>query len=377
MSGVAEAGFEAAWRSFLHNGLLPRSAYPVVTPALKWDSIAKAVAAARPAPDRLSADHLELILDRDAKVDDGRFANNGWLQELPDPVSKLTWDNAASLSPETARKLGVANGDIVRLDLDGRTLEIAALILPGQADFSVAVSLGYGRTMAGRVGRGVGFNAYALRTAASPDIAVGLKVTRTGRKYPVACTQDHFTMEGRDLVRELSLADLLGRAGSVPDEAERMPGELITRPALDGEHQWGMAIDLNTCVGCNACVVACQSENNIPIVGKDEVSGVARCTGSGSTAISPGRRPTPSWSISRWPASTARRPPARWSARSMRRCTARRGLTSWSTTGASARATVRTTARTRCAGSTTSITTSGPSISCGTAPGPRRGCPRP
>jgi len=271
VSGVAEAGFEAAWRSFLHNGLLPGSAYPVVTPALRWDSIATAVAAARPVADRLSADHLELILDRDAKVDDGRFANNGWLQELPDPVSKLTWDNAAILSPETARALGVATGDVVRLDLAGRTLEIAALVLPGQADFSVAVSLGYGRTMAGRVGRGVGFNAYTLRPAASPDIAVGLKVTRTGRTYPLACTQDHFTMDGRDLVRELSLADVLRGPGSVPEESEPSPGEIFTRPALDGEHQWGMAIDLNICVGCNACVVACQSENNIPIVGKDEV----------------------------------------------------------------------------------------------------------
>ena len=165
----------------------------------------------------------------------------------------------------------MANGDIVRLDLAGRTLEIAAVILPGQADFSVAVPLGYGRTTTGRVGQGVGFNAYALRTAASPDIAVGLKVTRTGRTYPLACTQDHFTMEGRDLVRELTLADLLQGPVTRPKHREPEPGELFTRPALDGEHQWGMAIDLNTCVGCNACVVACQSENNIPIVGKDEV----------------------------------------------------------------------------------------------------------
>ena len=208
VSGVAEAGFEDAWRSFLHNGLLPEvRLYPVVTPALKWDSIAEAVAAARPVPGPLSAENLELILDRDAKVDDGRFANNGWLQELPDPVSKLTWDNAASMSPATAKALGVATGDVVRLDLAGRSQEIAALILPGQADFSVAVPLGYGRTMAGRVGKGVGFDGYALRTAASPDIAVGLKVTRTGRTYRLACTQDHFTMEGRDLVHELSLAE--------------------------------------------------------------------------------------------------------------------------------------------------------------------------
>jgi molybdopterin-containing oxidoreductase family iron-sulfur binding subunit len=269
-SGVAEADFEAAWRKFLHDGLLPGSAHPVVKPVLQWESIATAVAAARPAPGPLSADHLELVLDRDAKVDDGRFANNGWLQELPEPVSKLTWDNAAIFSPATARALGVATGDLVRLDLAGRTLEIAAQILPGQADFSVAVPLGYGRPRAGRVGRGVGFNAYVLRTTAALDIAVGLKVTRTGRTHPLACTQDHFTMEGRDLVREQSLADLRERPGPVSPEPE--PGEILTRPVLDGDHQWGMAIDLNTCIGCNACVVACQSENNIPIVGKDQVA---------------------------------------------------------------------------------------------------------
>ncbi len=203
-------------------GCSPGSAHPVVTPALKWDSIAKAVAAARPAPARLSADHLELVLDRDAKVDDGRFANNGWLQELPDPVSKLTWDNAASLSPETARALGVANGDIVRLDLAGRT--------PGdrRADPPRPGGL-LGRGAAGlrpddgrsRGPRGRASTPIALRTAAAPDIAVGLKVTRTGRTYPLACTQDHFTMEGRDLVRELTLADLLGRAGPAPEGRSR------------------------------------------------------------------------------------------------------------------------------------------------------------
>ena len=270
VSRVAEAEFELAWRKFLHDGRLSGSEYPVVKPVLQWTPVASAVASARPATERLSADHLELVLDRDAKVDDGRFANNGWLQELPDPISKLTWDNAAIFSPATARALGVATGDMVRLDLAGRTLEIPVLILPGQADFSVAVPLGYGRTSTGRVGIGVGFNAYLLRTSASPDIALGLKAARTGRNYPLACTQDHFTMEGRDLVREESLTDL--REPSGPAHAEPEPGELITRPTFDGEHQWGMVIDLNTCIGCNACMVACQSENNIPIVGKDEVA---------------------------------------------------------------------------------------------------------
>ena len=348
-----------------------------MTPALQVGVRSpSAVAAAKPAAGPLSVDHLELVLDRDAKVDDGRFANNGWLQELPDPVTKLTWDNAAIFSPETARALGVANGDVVRLDLAGRTLEIAALILPGQADFSVAVPLGYGRTTAGRVGRGVGFNAYVLRTTAAPDIAVGLKVTRTGRTYPLACTQDHFTMEGRDLVREQTLADLPGRARAPSIRRGRRPARSSRGPALDGEHQWGMAIDLNTCVGCNACVVACQSENNIPIVGKDEVARGREMHWIRLDRYFSGRRGrTRAWSISRWPASTARTPRARWSVRSMRRCTATKGSTSRSTTGASARGTARTTAPTRCDGSISSTTTSGRSTSCGSAPWPRRGWP--
>jgi len=261
--------FEARWRRFLHDGLLEGSTYPAHEPRVQWKSVASAVAAVQPGKGRLSADNLELVFDRDAKVDDGRFANNGWLQEVPDPVSKLTWDNAAIFSPATARALGVASGDLVRLELDGRSLDVAAMVLPGQADFSVSIALGYGREITGRVGRGVGFNAYRLRTSAAPDIALGLKVTRTGRTYPLADTQDHFRLEGRDLVRELTLSDLL--AGHTHTAHEPEAGQLIAHPVLAGQQQWGMVIDLNTCIGCSACVVACQSENNIPIVGKDEI----------------------------------------------------------------------------------------------------------
>ena len=175
VSGVAEASFEAEWRKFLHEGTSAVGAYPVARPSLHWDAVAKAVASYRPAGALLSASNLELVLVRDAKVDDGRFANNGWLQELPSPITKLAWGNAALLSPATARELGVADGDVVRLDLDGRSLEIAAMVLPGQAEYSVGVALGYGRTACGRVGQDVGYNAYALRAAKAPDIATGLK----------------------------------------------------------------------------------------------------------------------------------------------------------------------------------------------------------
>ncbi len=265
-SAVKEAEFEGAWRRFLHNGLLAGSALPVAKTVLNWAVIAAAAAVVKAPAARLSAEHLELVLDRDAKLDDGRYANNGWLQELPDPVSKLTWDNAAVFSPTTARALGVATGDVVRLELAGRSLEIVALVLPGHADYSVFAALGYGREKAGRVGRSVGSNAYTLRTTASPDVALGLKVSKTGKTYPLACTQDHFRMDGRDLIREEPLT------GPVAAPEPESPGLMITPPALTGEQQWGMVIDLNTCTGCSACVVACQSENNIPIVGKDQVA---------------------------------------------------------------------------------------------------------
>jgi Fe-S-cluster-containing dehydrogenase component len=143
-------------------------------------------------------------------------------------------------------------------------------VVPGQADYSVAVALGYGRTATGRVGQGVGFNAYRIRTARAPDIALGLKVTRAGSRYPLACAEQHFTMEGRDIVREQRFTGAQAPGGPILPREEY--AQIQTSPVLDGEHQWGMAIDLNTCIGCNACVVACQSENNIPIVGKEEVA---------------------------------------------------------------------------------------------------------
>jgi molybdopterin-containing oxidoreductase family iron-sulfur binding subunit len=269
VSGVSAEGLEAAWREFLHEGLLADSAYPVDNSVLRWEAVVGAVKAAKPGPGALSVGNLELVFDCDSKIDDGRFANNGWLQEVPDPITKLAWDNAAIFSPKSAGELGVESGDVVKLDLAGRSLEVAALVVPGQADYSVAVALGYGRKATGRVCHGVGFNAYQLRTTAAPDIALGLKVARVGRRYPLACTAHHFTMEGRDLVREQTL-DEAQAAESLAQSAEDHR-DIQTPPPLTGEQQWGMAIDLNTCIGCNACVVACQSENNIPIVGKDEV----------------------------------------------------------------------------------------------------------
>jgi molybdopterin-containing oxidoreductase family iron-sulfur binding subunit len=237
------ADFEPAWKRVLHDGLLAGSEPAPVSP-LPIDMAPLAALAAAPlataAP--ATAESLEIVFRPSAAVYDGRFANNAWLQELPDPISKLTWDNAAVLSATTARALGVESGDLVRLTLHEREIEAAVMVVPGSADGSLTLALGYGRSAAGRIGTGVGFNAYPLRTAGAAGIDRGLTLQRTGQRHALAVTSEHWSMEGRVIVQE------------------------ATSP------QWGMTIDLNACIGCNACIVACQSENNIPVVGKDQVS---------------------------------------------------------------------------------------------------------
>jgi molybdopterin-containing oxidoreductase family iron-sulfur binding subunit len=222
-------------------------------------------------------------------VFDGRFANLGWLQELPKPLSKVTWENAAFLSPATAAKLGgigttaKANGhhtDVVELKLNGRSVKAAAWVLPGQADDVVTVHLGYGRARAGRVGTGNGFSAYALRTSEAPWSAGGLEVAKTGETAVVACTQDHWAIQAtagaaaheRHIVRSVTLAEL-ARNPHAAHEGVHDPGPGLSMfPEYKYEGRaWGMSIDMSACIGCNACVVACVSENNIPVVGKDQV----------------------------------------------------------------------------------------------------------
>jgi Fe-S-cluster-containing dehydrogenase component len=212
---------------------------------------------------------------------DGRFANNGWLQELPKPLTKLTWDNAAHMSPATARRLGIsiertargAQTDVVELRYRGRSVQAPAWIMPGHPDDTVTVHFGYGRRRTGRVGSNTGFDAYALRTSDAPWFGWGLEVVKTGAHLTLAVTQEHWAMEGRNLVRAVSVAEY----GSDPHVIQAMghepePGTSLYPPVTYPGHAWGMAIDLNACVGCNACVVACQAENNIPVVGKDQVA---------------------------------------------------------------------------------------------------------
>ena len=263
------AGSEESWKKFLFNGYLADSAAKPVD--AKFGATIPEVKSAAP-----SAGSLEVVFYRDAKMDDGRYANNGWMQELPDPITKLTWDNAVLVSRETARELGVQNGDVVEITLNGRSVKGPIWTQPGMADYSLGLALGYGRERAGRVGTGVGFNAYKIFTG--KYIETGATLRKTGETYQLATTQHHWSMEGRPAVREANLAEF----SKNPDFANEMHGTeppivapLYPNPLDEAKktalHQWGMALDLSACVGCGTCVIACQSENNIPIVGKDQV----------------------------------------------------------------------------------------------------------
>jgi molybdopterin-containing oxidoreductase family iron-sulfur binding subunit len=200
------------------------------------------------------------------------------MNEAPDPMTKLVWDNAALLSPASAKSLGVANGDLLAIAKDGREIRVPAMVLPGHADNSISLPLGYGRTEVGRVGRGVGHSVEPLRSTNAFYIAGGVQVRKAGGTYKLVTTQEHHTMvepitgKARPIVREATLEHYREH----PDVIGHMvhePKMISLFGAFDYSkgQQWGMAIDLNACIGCNACLVACQSENNIPVVGKDQV----------------------------------------------------------------------------------------------------------
>ena len=256
--------FEDWWRKAVHDGMVPNSALQARSVAFKGMGIAPA----KPAP----AQGLEIVFRPDPFIFDGRFANNGWLQELPRPLTTLTWDNAAFISPRTAERLGLQNEDLVELNYRGRKVKAPVWMVPGHADESVTVHLGYGRTNAGRVGNGVGFNAYALRTSDAPWFGSGLEIVKTGSKHPLAPTQNAHLMEGRAIVISGEIDEYRKNPGFAKEKAEEPPKELTIYPGFKYEgYAWGMTIDQTACVGCNACMVACQAENNIPVVGKDQV----------------------------------------------------------------------------------------------------------
>jgi molybdopterin-containing oxidoreductase family iron-sulfur binding subunit len=261
--------FDAAWRRTLNDGVMADTAAKPKRMAVK-----AGLSRAEPAP--ALAPGLELAFQPDPTIGDGRHANNGWLQELPKPVTKLTWDNAALLAPALAERLGVGNGDVVALERAGRSVEAPVWIVPGHADGTVTLTLGYGRARAGRVGRGTGFDAYALRTSDAMWSGAGLTVRRTGRTSKLSSTQHHYSMEGRDLIRVATAAEyarnpsFAQKRGEAPSAKETLYD--YSKPASSADYAWGMAIDLNKCIGCNACMIACQAENNIPVVGKEQVA---------------------------------------------------------------------------------------------------------
>jgi molybdopterin-containing oxidoreductase family iron-sulfur binding subunit len=223
-----------------------------------------------PAP-RGTPEGLDVAFRPDPTIYDGRFANNAWLQELPKPLTKLTWDNAALVGPGTAARLTLVSGDMVELQHGGRSLTLPVWIAPGHAPETLTLHLGYGRTRAGRVGTGTGFNVNPLRTMDAPDILTGVQLEKTGESYPLASTQDHWTLEGRNIVRVGTTAQFQADPAFVRN-MELLPRVVSIMPdhPYDG-YAWGMAIDQNVCTGCNACVVACQAENNVPVVGKSQV----------------------------------------------------------------------------------------------------------
>jgi molybdopterin-containing oxidoreductase family iron-sulfur binding subunit len=261
--------FEALWRTALHDGIVPDTALPP-TPARSLRG--RGTAVPHPKAPAASPAGLEIVFRPDPTVFDGRFANNGWLQELPKPLTKLTWDNAALISPATAQRLGLSNEDVVELRHEGRSLRAPIWIMPGHAEDSVTVHLGHGRTLAGRVGTGVGFNAYALRTSHAPGFASGLEIRKTGARSPLASTQEQHSMEGRHLVRVGSLEEFRANPAFAQKLGHDPDPRLTLYPSFEyAGAAWGMAIDLNACIGCGACVLACQAENNIPVVGKTEI----------------------------------------------------------------------------------------------------------
>jgi MoCo/4Fe-4S cofactor protein with predicted Tat translocation signal len=300
---------EEAWTRMLRDGFaagLPTRERPGAFNAGAAGGFITQNWSSAPAP---TADSPEIVFVRSYQTDDGRYINNGWLQEMPDPITKLAWDNAALVSPGYAKHLNVKNGDMIEITVSEparagggeatqRQLQAAVLIAPGHVDNSITIPLGYGRRVGeygplpfsgGAVdeqpttGDASGFNAYLLRSANTPHFVVAdgravqsVRVQKIAGTYEFAITQEHFSIEGRGLVREATLDRyrqdplFVKKIGGDDHLPPKLPS-IYSPPQMDAPHQWGMAIDLNTCTGCSACVVACHAENNVPIVGKLQV----------------------------------------------------------------------------------------------------------
>ncbi len=260
--GAADiAAFAKRWEAMLHDGFVAGSAFAP-------EDVTLTGTAAPPAP--AAETGMTVLFRPDPAVWDGSYANNAWLQELPKPLTKLTWDNAALVGPALAGRLGLANGDQVELRVRDAVVLAPVWIIPGQPDSTVTVTLGYGRKRVGRVGDGAGYDAYVLRQSDNPWHVHGLQLRKTGVKAELATTQHHFSMEGRRPIRTTTLAQFRSDP-SLATAGENRPNPNLYQPVSGDGYAWAMSINLDACIGCSACTIACQAENNIPVVGKEEV----------------------------------------------------------------------------------------------------------
>jgi MoCo/4Fe-4S cofactor protein with predicted Tat translocation signal len=295
-AAIAPRTFEDNWRKAVHDGFVPNTTLPARTMSVSGAFLSQ------PETKPAASGPLEIAILPDPSVYDGRFVNNGWLQELPNPLTKVTWENVALVSPATAAKLNLnrdndpdeisggergtafintkgnnMTADLVRLKYQGGEIKkpVPVWISPGQPDDVVTIFMGYGRTRAGKIGTGLGYNAFDVQRSDAMSFGFG-EIAKTGEKATIASTQIHFNMEGRDILRvfDADVFEANPTMGHQPDEYPKtmyQSGNEVYQKQYAQNHKWGMTIDLNSCVGCNACVIACQSENNIPVVGKEQV----------------------------------------------------------------------------------------------------------
>ncbi len=258
--------FEHWWRRSVHDGYIAGSALPAASAAVNpgWTNNLKSPEGA--------TSGLEIAFRPDIYIDDGRYANNIWLQELPRPMTKLTWDNAVIISVATAKKFELENQQHVEVRAGDIAVRGSVWILPGQPDDSIRLDLGFGRTQSGRAGNGAGFDAYPLRTSDKFWATSGGTIRKLSTKYPLATTQMQQSMEGRDVVLSNTVDGYKRDPEFAKQKNHAPPNNLTLYPHWQYRgYKWGMSIDLTACVNCNACVVACQAENNIPVVGKEQV----------------------------------------------------------------------------------------------------------
>jgi molybdopterin-containing oxidoreductase family iron-sulfur binding subunit len=268
------ADFETWWRRAVHDGVVAGTAFPTKTPAIHGEALTAH------AEKRVLGGKFEVNFRPDPTIYDGRFANNGWLQELPKPITKMTWDNAVYVSPGDAHRLGMETGSMVELVYEGRRLQAPARVQPGHVDGSVTLHFGYGRTKGGRSANGAGFNVYSIRTTKALWQDTGLDATKISGSFQFADTQMEGVLdEARHIIHKGTIEEYKKEPESVHAGAEAPPASLTLYPGFNYQtdeegrpkYAWGMAIDLNACTGCTSCIIACQAENNIAVVGKDQV----------------------------------------------------------------------------------------------------------